>query len=56
MLTGNNNTVSGDADTTTQDDAGKMSGITITGSKNTVKAKIIQRILQMSRSSGIIIQ
>ena len=39
MLTGNNNTVSGDTDTTTQDDAGKVSGITITGSKNTVKAK-----------------
>ena len=39
MITGNDNTVSGDPDASTQGDAGNILGISVTGSKNTIKAK-----------------
>ena len=39
MITGNDNTVSGDPDTSTQGDAGNILGISVTGSKNTIQAK-----------------
>ena len=39
MVTGNGNVVSGDPDTTTAGDAGDVTGITVTGSKNKVVAK-----------------
>ena len=39
MITGNDNTVSGDPDASTQGDAGNILGISVTGSKNTIQAK-----------------
>lgn len=39
MVTGNGNVVSGDPDTATARDAGDVTGITVTGSKNKVAAK-----------------
>lgn len=39
MVTGNGNVVSGDPDTATARDAGDVTGITVTGSKNKVVAK-----------------
>lgn len=39
FVTGNQNTVTGDPDTSTAGDAGNVSDITVTGSKNTVRAK-----------------
>ena len=39
FVTGNQNTVTGDPDTSTAGDAGSVSDITVTGSKNTIQAK-----------------
>lgn len=39
FVTGNDNTVTGDPDTSTAGDAGSVSDITVTGSKNTIQAK-----------------
>ena len=39
FVTGNHNTVTGDPDTSTAGDAGSVSDITVTGSKNTIQAK-----------------